>query len=620
MDASWIPAIQSTVNDGVNSAFRPDQIGNAQMAWASNVSIRDGKMKTRDYKLVQRATLPKGMYQGGSYFSVQDGMFVISIWGQLWRITVNGTVVSVDQIALDSRNSSIIPQVWFCETAGSLVMQDGQSAPIIFDGASARRSNIFGGEVPLGTAMSYGNGRLAVVVGGNTIQVGNITSSLFQSELQFTENTYLSGGGAFYFSQPISGLAFLPVNNTATGFGSLIVLGQRYTDSLHLEITSRETWSQIPGFQQLVLPGIGAAGQYTIVKVNQDLYWRDQRGNIWSLRSAQWGALSPGNSPVSREVARIVDFETKALLQYSSGIFFNNRLYYLASPFYNQYGAASFLDMISLDAAALATMRGKAPPAYDGTCEGLRYVGLLQGQIVDDDRAFVVSTDLDGENRLWEIVPNEISDYSYITDPATLSVGSTVAYITPSPVTAYAESRRFLFGDEGKKKQLVRCDLWPSEIQGTVSVTVYYRADNRTQWQLWDTFEVCAEMDNADNQWLDLAAQERGRVKTLTAPDVVDTIDQQRTDIGYGFQVRIAWTGSMLIDRIELWAKGDVPETSYSEVQDLTVSCVQNVVTNNTISYSVPVGGLGGAYTDQNGNVYADQNGVAYTESVTFAN
>lgn len=606
------------VSDGVNTAFRPDQIGEKQAAWAENTTIRDGKAQTRTYKLVQRATLPKGLLQGQGYYSVQGGSFVLSIWGQLWRVLVTGNNVSVVPIPLEWRNSEALRQAWMCETAGSLVIQDGQSAPVIFDGSIARRSAIFSNEVPTGTAMAYGNGRLAVVVDGNQIQVGNITSNLFQSELKFTETTYLAGGGSFFFPLPVRGLAFLPVNNTNTGLGSLIVFGEKFLNSLRLDVTSRELWNQIPGFEQVVLPNIGAICQNVIVEVNQDLYWRDTMGNIWSLRSAQYDALSPGNAPVSREVSRIVDFETHSLLQYSSGIFFDNRLLMLGSPFFNTYGNPSFLNIISLDAAALATMRGKAPPAYDGAANGVAFSALMAGEIAGQSRAFAISTDGDGENRLWEIVPNATDDaYFLTTGPLNDSTQSST--LTAKRVTSFVETRRYDFGMPGLKKQVVRVDLWPTEIQGEVDITVYWRADNRTQWQRWGEVSVCARMTNVDGQWLDLAVQERGRIKTLTAPDNIDVIDNQRADMGYGFQIRVVWTGTMLLDRLKVWAKSDIPESSYSEVDDLTPDCVQNVVTDNNISYAIPVGGLGSAYTDQNGNVYADQVGTPYTGSVILS-
>jgi hypothetical protein len=608
METDWIKAEQVVLNDGINSGFRPDQIGNAQAAWGYNISVRNGKPKTRGFSLVQRATLPKGIVQGAGYFSSAEA-FVVSIWGQLWRILPVGNNVVVDQIPLATRNSAIQRQVWMCETAGSFLVQDGVSAGIIYDGAHARRSDIFNGELPVGTAMAYGNGRLALVVQDKNVKAGDITTGVFQSELQFTETTYLSGGGAFYFPRGVKGLAFLPVNNTDTGFGSLMVFGSRFVNSLQLNITQREQWDQIPGFQQVILPSVGAACQNAIVSINQDLYWRDGRGNIWSLRSSQWDALSPGNAPVSFEVSHIVSHEVENLLQYSSGIFFDNRLLFLASPVYNLFGAASFKKIISLDAIALATMRGKEPPAYDGEATGLNFVSIFSGEIDTIDRAYCISTDSDGENRLWELVPKSTCDKSLISN------GSTVVS-TNSPITSYLESRRFDFGQPGMKKQIKRLDIWPITIEGSVTITAYWRADNRQQWNYWDSVTVDAEMNNANGQWNTLSSQERGRIKSFTAPEGVDVIDQQRLDVGYGFQVRLVWTGSACIDRMQLYAK-PLDDTAYSEIGDMDSSALQNVIANNNISYCIPVGGLGSAYTDQAGNVYTDQFGIPYTTQPT---
>jgi hypothetical protein len=607
MDSTWIKAEQIVVNDGVNSGFRPDQIGNAQVAWGFNMAVRNGKPQTRGFAFVQRAILPKGLVQGASYFSAAE-VFVVSIWGQLWRIVPTGSHVAVDSIPLASRNSAINKQAWMCETAGSLVVQDGVSAGIIYDGATARRANISNGELPVGTSMAYGNGRLAVVVNDSDVEVGDITTGIYQSELQFTETTYLSGGGAFYFPSKVSGLGFLPVNNTDTGFGSLMVFGQRFVNSLQLNITQREQWDQIPGFQQVILPKVGAASQDVIVPVNQDLYWRDGQGNIWSLRSSQWDALSPGNAPVSFEMNRITGHETEPLLQYSSGVFFDNRLLYIANPIYNQFGSASFTKIISLDALALATMRGKAPPAYDGEATGLNFTSIFAGKIQNVDRAFCISTDDDGENRLWELIPKGTIDSSFIT----ASNGSSVASIG-SPITTYFESKRFDFGQPGVKKQVKRLDMWPTAIQGPVTITAYWRADNRQQWNYWDSVTMNAQMTNNNNQWQTMATQERGRVKSFTAPTGVDVIDNQASDVGYGFQIRLSWTGYLEMDRMQVWAEPK-PETAYSEQEDMVSSAIQNVVTNNQISYSIPVGGLGSAYNDQAGNVYVDQFDIPYTQ------
>lgn len=115
MDKSWLAAIQVVVKDGVNSGLTPDLIGQQQMAWAENITIRDGKARGRTYKLVQRATMPKGLVQGAGYFSPDNGQFVVSIWGQLWRILVNANNVVIDPIPLGFRNSAVRPVAWMCD-------------------------------------------------------------------------------------------------------------------------------------------------------------------------------------------------------------------------------------------------------------------------------------------------------------------------------------------------------------------------------------------------------------------------------------------------------------------------------------------------------------------------
>lgn len=600
MQKTWASITQVVAHEGVNSSFRPDQIGQAQMSWAKNVTIRDGKPRTRQYKFVQRATLPAGMVQGAGYFSRDGGKFILSIWGQLWRVLVNANNVTVDSIPLVFRNSSTNKQAWMCETAGSFLIQDGQSDCIIYDGSTARRAVPALNEVPLGRQMAYGNGRLCVAVSGNKVKAGDITTQVFQSELKFTETNYLNGGGSFLFTYNITGLAFLPSNNTFSGYGSLLVFGTQFMNSLHMEITARDRWSTTDGFEVVVVP-IGTCGQDTIIKVNQDLYFRDAQGEIWSVRSASSDAGSPGNAPLSREVSRIVDFETEQLVQYSSAVYFDNRLLFLASPVVNRYGSASYQNIISLDAATLATMRGKQPPAYDGVAEGLQFVRLMSGRIQGVNRAFAISTDDDGENRLWEIMPAAEAD-AYFNDSGVL---------TPYRVQGQFESRRFVFGETLHK--LMRLDLWPCEVAGEVDVQVYYRTDNRSQWRFWSEFSMCATMDNADDEWLNLEAQERGRVKSLTMPDTNDEIESMANNVGFGFQVRVVWQGQMLLDRLTIYAN-DLQESAYSNIPDLAVACVKNSVVNNQLSYAIPVGSQGSAYTDQDLNVYVDSFGNQYTD------
>ncbi len=580
MPNPWLQETQGLCISGVNTATRADLVSLDQLVWGTNMQVRDGKPRTRS-ALVQRATLPPGRVQGLGFFSQRGGMMVASIDGQLTRVTVMGNQVVQLPIAIDYENAGNLPEVWMTETQGSLVIQDGQSNPIIYNGATARRSDLLKKEVPIGTRMAYGNGRLWVVVNGNTLVAGDIVGNGAGSELQFTETTYLSGGGALFYPAPIQALAFLPTNDTSTGYGSLIVFGAEFTDTVRAEITERDLWSIVPGFQLDTLQGIGAVSSASVTRVNQDLYWRDVGGQIRSLRSARADQLSPGNSPQSREVSRITDFETAAWLTQCAGTYFDNRVYFTASPFLLAGDVIGFRNLIALDCAPLSTMRGKAPPAYDGQYSGANFVRMLTGRFNGDPRMFLISSDDDGQNRLWEMMPGVRED-AYQTE----SYGA----IIPKRIECEAEFRRFNFGNPSQLKQIVRADFYPAEISGEVEVKLYWRVGNRNQWQLCDTVAFCAKMTDPETTdphvWKNLTAQERGKIKSFTFPEPKDSVTNFLQTVGYDFQLRLVWTGNMLIDRIDVWAlpKSDQP---FSNIPDTDEACVQDSVSDNNINYRI---------------------------------
>ncbi len=580
MPSDWIGASQGICIDGVNSAVRPYLIGERQVAWMVNGSVRGGQPRTRP-AIVQRLVLPSGKVQGAGFFSVNRGKIILSIGGDIYRVNVSGNAFSHDQVSLPWRNSAALDTAWMQETVGHLVIQDGQSAPIIYNGADARRSEIFDNEVPIGRMMAFGNGRLWVATSRYNVKAGDIYSGA-GTELKFTETQYLLGGGSFSFPQRVRGLAFLPVNNTATGYGSLMVLGRNRVDSVRAEVASRDLWQAIPGFITQVLDDVGTLSHACITAVNQDLYWRDANGEVRSLRAAAQEASSPGNSGLSREVSRITDYETDAWLEHCSGMFFDNRLLFTASPYRTPSGMVAFKKLISLDCAPMASMRGKASPAYDGEWLGLNFVRLVHGRFDGRHRAFAIAQDAAGENSLWEFMPQERQD-SY------LDSGESV----PVAIRSAVEFRQFDFATPGQPKRLTRCDVYPANIEGEVNVSVYWRVANRNQWHLWGAFVARAKMtdeaevdDETPHTFVNLRSQERGCVKSLTIPDALDDVLSRSEGIGHAFQIRLVWTGSMEIDRLTVWAQ-PIRDTAFSHVVDLPTEFKQSAVSGNEVSYTI---------------------------------
>lgn len=582
----WLTEIYENSAEGVSSAVTPELLPPSQLAWGKNIRTRGAKPGTRP-SLKYMGTLPSGLVQGVSYFGVQGGMGVISIGGHIYRLRIGLNSATFEEIALPWFNSGIIKQVYMQQTVETLVIQDGQSNPILYDGSTAERSVPEDGGVPLGRQMAYGNGRLWVAINGKELVAGDIRSNVIGSELLFTETNYLSSGGTFFFPEGITGLNFIATTGTSD-YGALLIFGRDTCDALRADITYRDLWAQTPGFITSVLRHTGCASHWSLAQVNQDLYWRDSAGGIRSIRSSLADESGAGNAPISREVSRLTDYDSQKLLPFCSTISFNNRLLMTSSPRLNKRGGITWGSLISLDFAPISTMRGKSFPSYDGQWDGINFTHLFQGQFNGRSRAFAVTLNDDNSNSLWEIMADgrgAIGD-----ETIECSDGSSTNGITCS-----VEYGRRSFGISGVRKRLERCDVYLWAMRGDVDLSVYWRADNNQKWQSWgDAVEVCAkdgdpEVPGASTHvWRNLLPQQRPQIKTFTIPSNIDDITKYSLANGFEFQIRLVWTGQVHIYKTILHSQMlDGPAWAMRDL--LTASCLYNDVTGNQVTYQVPV-------------------------------
>jgi len=582
MSKDWTSWAWQTCPGGVSSAVTPELVPQSQFAWGFNIAVRGGKPHTRPPFVERPCGLPRGLHQCSSYFSVQGGMIVTSIAGNLYRIRIGENIYSWEPIVLPYRNSGILPIAWMQQTVETLVIQDGQSNAILYNGSTARRAGST--EVPRGRQMAYGNGRLWVAINQNELVAGDIRQRTPGSELFFTETDYLAGGGALYFSRGITGMQFMPVTGAAD-FGTLMVFGADNCESIRADVTTRDQWG-MPGFVTNVFRDIGASGSWSISQVNQDLYWRDSHANIRSLANAISTNNSPGSTPISREVTRLVGYDSDVLLPWVSSAYFNNRLLMTSSPYLNISGGVSFRDLVSLDFSPISTMQIKAPPAYDGQWTGIPGMAqLVTGQFNGVNRCFILSSDEEGTNRLWEIEPEGTG-----RDDISLSCGSGI--LLDSRIESYIEYPSVNFSQEKIRKRLDRCDVWLSGIEGDVDLAVDWRPDNTQQWTEWDeTVSVCAKTEdaatNTPHTWKNLLPQQRPQIKTFTIPDNVDSVTKYALQNGFYHQLRIRWTGKCRIEKVMLHAQY-LNDPDYANRETISPLCIENNVTDNEIIYQIP--------------------------------
>lgn len=432
-------------------------------------------------------------------------------------------------------NSELQPICWMEQAEQFLIVQDGISQAFIFDGATSWRSK----DMPTGTVMKYGIGRLWLAIGTNSdafvasdiVRSRNSGTEAYgftDSILHFTENTFLSGGGAFAAPGTIRAMAFMTTLDTSTGQGPL----QIFTDEVVCSVnapTSRDLWAVVTNpIVTYSLVSSGAAGFYsTISAVNGDIFYRAQdgiRSFYYALRSfGNWG-----NVPISTEAFNVLRDDDDDLLLYTSAIVFDNRLLMTAGGRPSNVGA-KWKSLVALDFHTISRMGQKSAPVFDGAWTGVDFLWLFTVKFGRKQRAFAAVVNAENRNELWEITKAAKFDGA------------------DGRIKWRMVSRNLRFNGEMEAKRIEGLDLWIAQVVGQVDLTAKYRPDEYPCWNDWKTESVCASYRECGD--VDCAIQPTFRpgCKTRIAfgqpPDTDEPNDNKPMRIGYEFQVSIEGEG-----------------------------------------------------------------------------
>lgn len=445
-------------------------------------------------------------------------------------------------------NSQDIGIVYMIQAEDFLIAQDGLSKAFIFDGGSSRRSMTEVGEIPTGTVMAYGIGRIWLAIPGRGFVAGDIvygpsgTPAYDKRDaiLKFTENTFLAGGGAFAAPGDITAMAFISSLDTSTGQGPLMV----FTDGAVLSVnapTNREAWAVITNpIQTVSLIANGATSFYgTIPTVNGDIFYRSLDGmRSFFLARRERGTF--GNTPISRELLNLLNTDSPELLKYHSAIMFENRLLFTGRSRPDRYGA-SWQGIGALDFDNMSSMLEKSPPVYDGTWTGVDPVWLFTCKYGRVQRAFIAAINSDGENELWEISKNHQFDN-----------GS-------GRIKWTMVSRAFSFKSPLEMVRLENLEMFQDTVMGRAETTVRFRPDEYPCWSDWKEQSICYNWRKCtpfENCELPIPFQ--GGYKTRLPfgqpPDTDDTADGKPMRLGYVHQLEIVNEGYFEVRMLRLVA------------------------------------------------------------------
>ncbi len=141
-----------TFQAGMNSGLDPLLLEKSQLSFASNLTTRIGFVSDRPPFVKRTVTYPdtatqtaveQGLFQGAAYYQPDSGdqSLFASISGRLFQFVVVGDVITCTERTIPGDpNPAETTQAWLWQAENYLIVNDGSSLPIFFDGNSSRRS------------------------------------------------------------------------------------------------------------------------------------------------------------------------------------------------------------------------------------------------------------------------------------------------------------------------------------------------------------------------------------------------------------------------------------------------------------------------------------------------
>lgn len=274
------------------------------------------------------------------------------------------------------------------------------------------------------------------------------------------------------------------------------------------------------------LIGFGPIAQNSTILANSDTIFRQSEGVGSFIEARRQFSDVGGNTPISREMTRIIDRDIKSLLSYSSAIVFDNRLRMTCAPQVSAQGVFHIGELV-LNYDLLSSLRGKAQPVWDGFWSGLNTLQYVQGLFGPVSRAFAFTFNLtDSQIELYELLPTGTEHFD--------NGDVRIIWVVETPVLFNA-----LVKNLTDLARLMDGEIYLSDINGRVDVTVKYRPVFHPCWIDWHTFQVCSDMSASNGKEQVVYPLGLGEPTARNC----DEINNRPFREAVGFQLRFEFTG-----------------------------------------------------------------------------
>jgi len=218
-----------SLDAGINAGLAPQLLPPNQVAMATNMTFRGGYGTHRppireislDFKgdLVLQESVIHKAFQGACFYQPDTGAqsLMASIGGHLFQFFPSGTTCPVLDVSVPNDPNPTSPQqAWLWQSERFVIVNDGVSLPIFFDGSISRRSNgvnkvlativgafvapAVGADVTVTTTVPYtGPVNIPVLVNGKQYVLLSVSSTVASAEI----TKYFNPQGTHNVGEPI---------------------------------------------------------------------------------------------------------------------------------------------------------------------------------------------------------------------------------------------------------------------------------------------------------------------------------------------------------------------------------------------------------------------------------
>lgn len=602
VDSSKVTTLQSTLN--------PNGLGRNQLAWMVNSTVRGGGILQRTGWQPLVKVMDLGHWQGGFIYEPDSALpyLVCVISGHIYRVdldppyavtqlfntlvapwanfgnninlTIDGNVIP---LLVNPQFNPDTDRVWFCQGENYLIIQAGDyetvspaTLPLIWDGTTLYRSIGITtatpsgykpgiNQIPAATCMWYHGNRFwyaqnrqvsaGDMVGGPS---GTLANHFRDAILSITENPLVLSGDGFSLPTNAGNIRALrdEVNlNEAIANSRLLIWTRKAVFALSVPPTRTDWIGANSANQPLLVPVQkvnGAVGDRCVVASNGDWFYQSFDPAIRSLITAVRNYGQWGNTPISQNEQRALALNDRALMRFSGGMEFDNRIWQLVLPELAEDGvnvihpAVLPLDFDVVNNLQTALSQPNTP-VWEGAYGGLNFLELYSGDFGGLPRAFgAIISELDGSINIWEL-----------TNARRFENGD-------QRVLWSAEFPAFTWSTQGLEfalKQLSGGECWIDKVFGTVDMDVYYREDADPCWRFWMHTSFCAARNCQEQEPVtdcyptpNFREGYRFPVVFPEPPQACDSNGVRPSTIGYQFQVKIVIKGWCRIRGLLLYA------------------------------------------------------------------